>query len=181
MSTAATEIDLLYPLSLFRRRYDGVLPIYQPVPAEQVPAPYHKLLVHNGDMTSRLEAFHGGDIALTVLHKDQTPAGYEREVILRLEETGLPVEYGAIEIELDAFQPDLRSKILEAHLPLGGLLNTYHFGYCSRPRAFIKITSDPLMEEIFGFPRGQIFYGRCNELLTSEGRVFARIVEVLRP
>jgi hypothetical protein len=180
MSTAA-EADLLYPLSLFRRRYGVPLPVCDIVPAELVPMPYHKLLVHNGDMTSRLEAFHHGDIVLTVLHRDQTPAGYEREVILRIEESGLPVEYGAIEIELDVFEPALRRKILEEHLPLGGLLNSFKVRYSSRPKAFIRITADEVMAETFHVPERSVFYGRCNELLTGEGRVFARIVEVLRP
>ncbi len=91
------------------------------------------------------------------------------------------MEYGAIEIELDAFPAALQQMILEEHLPLGGLLNTYKIEYRSRPKAFIRLTTDELMEEIFHVPSGQTFYGRCNELLGGDDRVFARIVEVLRP
>src|SRR5215213_1525256 len=116
--SAATEVELLYPLTLFRRRYGVPLPAYSVVSGAEVPEPYRQLLVHEGDMTSRLETFHRGEIVLTVLHRDETPAGYEREVVLRIEETALPVEYGAIEIDLDAFSPTLRKMILEEHLPL---------------------------------------------------------------
>lgn len=177
----ATEPDLLYPLTLFRGRYGITLPMFEVIAAEEVPAPYQKLLVHDGDMTSRLEAFHGGDLILSVLHRDHTATGYEREVILRLEDTGLPVEYGAIEIVLDALPPEVRQKILEEHLPLGGLLNTYQVRYRSRPKAFIKIVADEVMERTFHTTPGCIFYGRCNELLGPDDEVIARIVEVLRP
>jgi hypothetical protein len=181
MSTATAPDLLLYPLSLFRQRYEIALPAFETIPGEAVPEPYRKLLVHTGDMTSRLEAFHGGEIVLTVLHRDQTATCYEREVVLNIEETGLPVEYGAIEIVLDAFEPALQEKILEAHLPLGGLLNSHHVRYSSRPKAFIKIKGDETMESIFKVGAGQVFYGRCNELLGADGQVLARIVEVLRP
>src|ERR1700761_5427779 len=57
-----TELELLYPLTLFRRKGGGPLPQYELVDGGEMPDPYRKLLVHNGDMTSRLEAFHGGSI-----------------------------------------------------------------------------------------------------------------------
>ena len=146
-----------------------------------MPEPYRRLLVHDGDMTSRLEAFHQGEIVLTVLHREKTETAYRREVILRIEETGKPVEYGAIEIHLEAFAPELRARILEEHLPLGGLLNAHGVSYRSRPKAFIRLGADPVMGRLFGAPECPAFYGRCNQLLRADGEVLARIVEVLPP
>jgi len=177
----APDVDLLYPLSLFRRHNAAPVPNYEIVPADAVPDPYRKLLVHNGDMTSRLEAFHGGSIVLTVLHRERKNSAYLREVELRIEETDLPVEYGAIEIMLEALPSALQEKILEAHLPFGGLLNTFQVKYRSRPKAFIRLGADPFMSELFAVDQRHDFYGRCNEILGDDDRVLARIVEVLRP
>jgi hypothetical protein len=146
-----------------------------------MPQPYRDLLVHTGDMTSRLESHHGGDIILEVLHRERTPQAYRREVVLHRERDNLPVEYGAIEIDLDAFDPQLRKAILEEHLPLGGLLNRFDINYRSQPKAFILLGPDEFMSDLFHTPGAKGFYGRCNELLGEEDRVLARIVEVLRP
>lgn len=179
--SALTEIDLLYPLSQMAREGREGLASYELLEGAAVPEPYGRLLVHTGDMTSRLEAFHEGVIVLTVLHSEQAENLYTREVVLRLGEIGKPVEYGAIEIDLEAFEPGLRTKILEGRLPLGGLLNSHGVQYHSRPRAFLRVGPDDRLSRLFGSEPGQTFYGRCNELLDEHERVLARIVEVLPP
>jgi chorismate-pyruvate lyase len=181
MMSAVADLELLYPLSLFRQAEDEALPPYEVLEGQAVPAPYGDLLVHHGDMTSRLASFHGGTIVLEVLRREITEDAYRREVILRMSGSGLPVEYGAIEIFLSAFPEELRAKIVEGRLPLGGLLNAHQFAYHSEPRAFIRLGADPVMQRIFGTPGASDFYGRCNELLRADGELLARIVEVLRP
>ncbi len=173
--------ELLYPLSLFRQNGGGPLPFFEVLEPAVVPEPYRALLVHDGDMTSRLEAYHGGSIVLEVLHCEETPEAYRREVVLHAERSGLPVEYGAIEINLAAFEAPVRAAILEAHLPLGGVLNCFNVTYRSEPKAFIRLGPDAIMNEVFGLCGAAEFYGRCNVLLGPREDVLARIVEVLRP
>jgi hypothetical protein len=180
MITAA-EPDLLYPLTLFCQNGGHSLPAFEVIDGTTMPEPYHGLLVHHGDMTSRLEDFHGGSVVIEVLHHEHTPEAYRREVVLRVEESRLPVEYGAIEIDLAAFPGELRRLILEEHLPLGGLLNRFGIKYRSEPRAFIRLGPDPVMQRVFGMPDARTFFGRCNLLYGGDGRLLARIVEVLRP
>lgn len=175
----AVESDALYPLTFFRQMRCESAPDYTLIDGDEMPEPYRSLLVHGGDMTSRLEAFHGGGIILELLNRERTASAYRREVVLHVEETYLPVEYGAIEIELGAFEPELRAKILEEHLPLGGLLNRFRVKYHSEPRAFFKLGADPEMNRLFGLQADE-FFGRSNELV-SNGIVLARIIEVLRP
>lgn len=181
MISAPPETELLYPLSRFRRDGGRTIPTYELIADSAMPEPYRSLLVHNGDMTSRLEAFHGGSIVLEVLHLDRSQSTYRREVVLHVEKSGLPVEYGAIEINLDAFQPEIREKILEGKLPLGGLLNHHKATYRSRPRGFFRLSADPQMSTIFATPETREFYGRSNELLGEKDVILAKIVEVLRP
>jgi chorismate-pyruvate lyase len=107
-----------------------------------MPEPYRALLVHHGDMTSRLEDFHGAPMTLRVLNRETSGDAYRREVLLCKANDGLPVEYGAIEINLAAFDEVLRAEILEGWLPLGGLLNHHGIRYRSEPRAFLRIATD---------------------------------------
>lgn len=179
--TVTTENELLYPLTLFWQSGGHALPAYEVLDGAAVPEPYRRLLVHQGDMTSRLEAFWGGQIVLEVLHREHTPEVYRREVVLHIEATDLPVEYGAIEIDLSAFDGELRRLILEQHLPLGGLLNRFAIRYRSEPKGFIKLGPDAVMQSVFRLPEAHEFYGRCNVLLGEDDRALARIVEVLRP
>jgi chorismate-pyruvate lyase len=182
MSVAvASAQDLLYPLSLFRARDHRPLPIVQVIDGADMPGPYRDLLVHTGDMTSRLEAFHKAPMKLRVLNLDRTPHAYRREVLLCAQDTGVPVEYGANEVNLDAFDESLRNEILDGRLPLGGLLNRYGIKYRSEPRAFIRVLPDLTLCKMFGVDVAAAFFGRCNSLLDQNGTVLARIVEVLRP
>jgi chorismate-pyruvate lyase len=178
---APADVDLLYPLSLFCGNAGHPLPTYESIDGAAVPEPYRGLLVHRGDMTSRLEAFHRGSIVLEVLHREHTADAYRREVVLQIDSSGLPVEYGAIEICLDAFPAEVRKLIVEAHLPLGGLMNRYHVKYRSEPRAFIQLGPDQFMRRIFQTPTAHRFFGRSNVLLGAQGETLARIVEVLCP
>ena len=177
----AAPADLLYPLSLFCQNGGHALPSYAVIDGAAMPQPYRNLLVHGGDMTSRLAHYFGGDIVLEVLHSEHTPEAYRREVVLHIEASGLPVEYGAIEIDLGAFDGELRQLILEHHLPLGGLLNRFGIEYRSEPKGFIKLGPDAVMQRVFGMPEAEVFYGRSNLLLGAGNRILARIVEVLRP
>jgi chorismate-pyruvate lyase len=177
----ADASDLLYPLTLFCQHGGHTLPACEVIDGAAMPEPYRGLLVHHGDMTSRLEAFFGGEIEIEVLHREHTPDAYRREVVLHIAATGLPVEYGAIEIDLSAFDDELRRLILEQHLPLGGLLNRFGIRYRSEPKGFIKLGADAVMQQVFAAPGAGEFYGRCNVLLGEGDRTLARIVEVLRP
>ncbi len=181
MTASPVETDLLYPLTLFCQNGGHPLPACELIAGEAMPEPYRGLLVHHGDMTSRLETFHEGPVVIEVLQHEHTPEAYRREVVLRVERNDLPVEYGAIEIDLAVFDGELRRLILEEHLPLGGLLNRFGIEYRSEPRAFIRLGQDPVMQRVFQMPDAQTFYGRCNSLHGSGGRLLARIVEVVRP
>ncbi|MEO7319018.1 MAG: hypothetical protein ABIZ56_08525 [Chthoniobacteraceae bacterium] len=181
MTLAQSTADLLYPLSRFCEREGQPLPPHEILDGAAVPEPYRTLLVHRGDMTSRLEEFYRAPMTLRVLHREEDGDAYRREVLLCAEDSGMPVEYGAIEIHLDAFAPELRAQILEGRLPLGGLLNLAGFRYRSEPRAFIRLAPDEVMNALFSTDPANALYGRSNVLLGEGSETLARIVEVLRP
>ena len=179
--TAAPPLELLHPLPLFYAAAGRPLPEFEIIEASALPPSAYRLLVHSGDMTSKLEDYFTDEILLSVIQREHSPAHYRREVLLQCAKTALPVEYGAIEISLDAFDEPLRSEIVAARLPLGGLLNHHAVRYRSEPRAFLRVAPCAYLAELFQIALPVTLFGRSNQLLDADNRVLAQIVEILRP
>jgi|TARA_B110000003_G_scaffold246544_1_gene257123 chorismate-pyruvate lyase len=171
--------DPLYPLSLIRRVRGISKLVYQEVVPNEVPEPYYSLLVHEGDMTSRLESYHEDTIKVRKLSSSNDGKAYFREVLLETMESLKPTEYGAIEITLKNLEEEQRSLVIEGKQPLGGILNDARIPYSSAPRAFLKIIPDNPMVEAFGSVEADHLYGRTNEITSYNGDIIARIVEIL--
>lgn len=170
-----------YPLDDFYAQARRPLPPVEAVAPENVPQPYRELLVHQDDMTPTLERFHRRPIHLRVLHHQQRDKFYFREVVLVLDETDVPVEFGAIKINLDLFKPAARRLILDQHLPLGHILADCHVAHNSRPKAFLRIESDDYIGSALNLAKPGLLYGRRNTLTDPQGRPLAEIVEILPP
>ena len=106
MSTA-TYPDILYPLS-FMRSARGLPKLnYDQIDASELPEPYQSLLVHEGDMTSKLETYHESEQKVKAIRSSNNVKKYFREVILESKLTSKATEYGAIEIQLDALPEEV--------------------------------------------------------------------------
>ena len=146
-----------------------------------VPEPCKTLLVHQNDMTPTLEKFYGRDLHLQVLGRRKKTDVYFREVVLRLDGSDRAVEFGAIKINLALFTPATREKILNEHLPLGHILAEDAVPHASRPRAYLRLASDKLINEVLGLTGAHVLYGRRNTLFDPQQRPLAEIVEILPP
>jgi chorismate-pyruvate lyase len=153
----------------------------QEIDAENVPEPYKRLLVHQQDMTSTLENFHGDTLRVRVLSRRRRQSEYCREVILYLQSTQTPVEFGAIKIYLDRFPAAARKQILAEEWPLGRVLKDCRIAYKSQPKAFLRIASDKLINELLHLRGANLLYGRRNTLFDPSGQTLAEIVEILPP
>lgn len=149
------------------------------IPPQEIPQPYQKLLVHDHDMTSELAAFHGDSISLTVLRSQLDDPIYLREVTLHAATSGNTVEYGLIEILLDSFPPELRSRILAGDTPLGTILTTSGLPFHSEPQGFFTVPAERLATIFPPSPSGKILFGRYNHLVGENAKIFARILEIL--
>ncbi len=178
---AEAEDSLLYPLSEFYERAGMTLPPVREVEPAEVPEPFRSLLVHQSDMTSTLEQFHGERIHLHPWIKRVQGDAYYRAVLLLLEKSLRPVEFGAIRIHLDLFPAAARQLIVEARRPLGRILNESGLVYASRPRAFLRIASDTFIQDILKFAGHHQLFGRRNTLYDQKNRPLAEIVEILPP
>ena len=173
--------NFLYPLSAFYARANLPLPLVTPVDGQEMPEPYRSLLVHNRDMTSTLENFHGGSIHLRVLAQHDDGSTFSREVVLALDGNEKPVEFGAIIIYLARFNSEVQDLIRAGRRPLGGILNSQAIAYASRPQAFFRVTADTLIHEALQLTEPSLLFGRHNTLFDDANRPLADIVEILPP
>lgn len=171
----------LYPLDEFYAQANRFLPAIEPVSGQDVPEPFKSLLVHSNDMTPTLERFHRATLNLKILSRQQRDDYYFREVVLVLDQSGNPVEFGAIKINLFLFPPNARRQILEERLPLGRILKELKIAHQSRPKAFFKVVSDSFIDSALGLPCASTVYGRRNVLLDPGHRSLAEVVEILPP
>lgn len=171
--------QLLYPLCEFYADAGRSLPEAVQVAGEEVPEPYRRLLVHANDMTPTLEGFHGERIHLRPLERRLSGDTMRRQVVLTLDGTLKPVEYGAIAIHCQHFPEEARALIVESRCPLGTILANYRIEHLSRPQAFFHVTADDFMHEALGLAGHPVLYGRRNVLLTPDGRVLADVLEIL--
>src|SRR2546423_11715089 len=175
------KLAITQPLDEFYGRRGLVLPPWEQIDGEAMPEPYKTLLVHQKDMTPTLENFHGRSVYLRVLGRERRGKEYFREVVLQLEGTEQPVEFGAIKINLDLFSATAEKKILQEQWPLGRILKDCAIPHASRPGAFLRIASDPLINNVLGLTGAQVLYGRRNTLFDADDRPLAEIVEILPP
>ena len=153
--------------------------VYDKVDPSEIPEPFFSLLVHEGDMTSRLESFHEDGIKVRKLSSSNDGKSYFREVVLETVDNQKAVEYGAIEIILKNLEGEQRDLVIEGKQPLGAILNDARIPYSSAPKAFLKVVPDDAIVDAFGSVETDYLYGRSNEISSYNGDPIAHIVEIL--
>jgi len=173
------HLDYFMPLEFFYAHAGQRTPAAAFLDGADMPEPYRYLLVHESDMTPRLAEFHRAEIGLEVIDAQRSEHFVMRLVILNRMDTGKPVEFGAIGIQLDGFNPETREEIRSGAAPLGGILARREITHQSRPKAYFSIKVDDFMARLLHEEPGTKLYGRCNALSHPDGIVFADIVEIL--
>ncbi|MDA1044780.1 MAG: hypothetical protein O3C57_06100 [Verrucomicrobia bacterium] len=173
--------DALRPLRLLNALSETKPLCFEALNPDEIPAPYHALLVHQRDMTQTLQDYHGDGIHLEVLRSIHQGSTYLREVTLTLDAAQRPVEYGAICLFLDRFSPSLRDDILANKRPLGALLAQATVSVSHAPGPFFKVTPDHNMFSVLGINEACTLYGRCNTIRNAKGDPIAQVIEILPP
>ena len=146
------------------------------VDATTLPEPQRTLLDHGRDMTGTLERFVGEELALRVLASRREHDHLYRRVVLLAGE--VPVEYGAIRIDLAAIPAAVVPDVEAAARPLGGLLTRAGVQLSSEARGFVRTTAASAAEALGA--DGPLF-GRLARLMDGAGRTLADVVELLPP
>ena len=172
---------LLDPLGKFYEPPGLALPRVRSLEGSDVPQPYRQLLVHESDMTSTLEEFFDQSIRLDPLQVREVDDVLYRQVLLRTIDDDLPVEFGAIRIQLHMFDECMQELIREGVIPLGGIMNQHRIEYASKPTDWFSIQPDAIIMKALQLELPQTLFGRHNILTNASGRQYAEVVEILPP
>ena len=173
--------SLLWPLNLFYTFYSREMPQITPIFDLHLPAPYKKLLAHERNMTPTLERFYRSSIHIERLNVVPDREETRREVILRLDNTQHPVEYGASRVFLKALPARAVDLIGAGHMPLGTILHQCQCHHTVELAGFFKVKPTSFFKTIFPSVNGAPLYGRRNTLVALDGTPIAEVCEVLPP
>jgi hypothetical protein len=175
---ARKKRGLLFPLDLTYERAGVDAPTAKAISADSIPSPYRELLAHNHSMTATLERHFGVRVALRSLCRWSRGHWYYRRVVLTREDSGRPVEMGAIHMNLQSFSSQVRAQVLRQQVPIGRVLDDGSVRYLSRPRKFLAITPNSEMMALFWMRQPRTLFGRQTQL-SVDGRAIGDIVEIL--
>jgi chorismate-pyruvate lyase len=176
MLTTAPTFDHLY--NLFPQspdRSDAV-----EVAAEDVPEPYHQLLVHTHHMTITVEQFYRSPVDVRVLESRRLGNEYARKILLSTQTGGQVVQFGLVRINLGVCPDLVRQEIVEGKTPLGRVLIKHNMLRRIEPVAFLRVTLSPAMAGWFGVEPGTTSYGRLGVIYTGD-RPAVEVLEILAP
>lgn len=150
------------------------------VAAEEVPEPYHGLLVHEHHMTVTVEEYHRGHVNVQILAKRKDHDIYARKILLTLQKTGQVVQYGIVRIRLQYCDPEVRARILEGKTPLGRILIEHNVLRRIEPTAFLRVTFRPSMMAWFDLDKPLPTYGRL-AYIHCDGKPAVELLEIVAP
>jgi chorismate-pyruvate lyase len=177
---ASNGPDLRSLCALFPASKSSDVPEYELVPADEVPPPYHDLLVHEHHMTVTVEAHHQDLVDVRILAQKKAPNWYARKILLTLQRTGRVVQFGIMRIWLEHCAADVRREILEGKTPLGRILIQHNVLRRIEPTAYLRVIPGQAMMEWFGLERPRPTYGRL-AIIHCNGKPAVELLEVVTP
>ena len=153
-------------------------PQIEEIPADAVPEPYHRLLVHTHHMTVTVEEFYGVPVHIRVLEARKQGLDYARKILLVAGEH--VVQFGLVRIDLSVCSENIRQAILAEQLPLGRILIEHKMLRRIEPQAFLRVTLSATMAEWFHVQAGSRSYGRIGVIYTDV-RPVVHVLEILAP
>ena len=163
----------LFPPASYLRDFDVV-------PADQVPEPYHGLLVHEHHMTVTVEAHHGSLVDVRVLDRKHDGDCYARKILLAKQSDGRIVQFGLVLIWLNYCSPEVRAEIVAEKTPLGRILINHNVLRRIEPTDFLRVTPGPEMMEWFRLTAPTPAYGRL-ALIHCDGKPAIELLEIVTP
>ena len=150
------------------------------VTPEEMPEPYRQLLVHTHHMTVTVEGHYGQAVNVKVLASVRGERDYARKILLALKETGEVVQFGIIDVDLEALSENVRCEIVAGQTPLGRVLIQNDVLRSIQPVAFYRVLPSAQLCEWFGLTQPQPTYGRLGVIFTGD-RPAIQVLEILAP
>lgn len=153
---------------------------FEIVPAEQVPQPYHGLLVHEHHMTVTVEAHHGCSVDVKVLEKKHEGDSYARQILLSRQRDGRIVQFGLVRIWLHHCSDAVRAEIVAEKTPLGRILIQHNVLRRIEPTQYLRVTPGTDMMRWFELAAPAPAYGRA-AIIHCDGQPAIELLEIVTP
>lgn len=170
--------DLSELFELFPESAD--VPEVEYVAAEDVPAPYAALLVHDQHMTLTVEARHGGPVDVHILARVQDGDFYARKILLVSRATGQVVQFGIVRIRLPYCDADVQREIIAGRTPLGRILIEHNVLRRIQPTAYLRVLPGPALTAWFGARGRRPTFGRL-AYIHCDGKPAIELLEIVTP
>ena len=158
------------------RRSDMVV-----IPADEVPEPYHHLLVHNAHMTVTLERHHECRVALEIRKVRQEGNDYSRKLVLRAGDGGRVVMGGVMRIQLQYCSEKVVREIVEGEIPLGRILIENDVLRWIETEAYVRVTMNSQLQHMFEVDdEHKTAYGRIARIICDHEPA-VELLEIVAP
>jgi hypothetical protein len=153
---------------------------YEIVPADKVPEPYRRLLVHTHHMTVTVEAHHGSLVDVKVLEVKRRGDAYARKILLALQSSGRVVQFGLMRFHFQFCRAKVRDAILSEKVPLGRILIENKVLRRIEPTNYLRVTPGPAMMEWFNLAEARTTYGRL-AIIHCDHQPAVELLEIVAP
>jgi len=150
------------------------------VAPEEMPSPYHELLVHQHHMTVTVEAHYGEPVDVVIYNRRHDGPYYARRIFLALRSSRRIVQYGLVRINLRYCSPEVRSEIIAGETPLGRILINHDVMRRIEPTGFLRMMPGPALMKAFELAEPTPTYGRLAYIHCDEKQAI-ELLEVVAP
>ena len=141
---------------------------YTLTPPDEVPEPFHSLLVHHRHMTVVLGEHYHQPVHLQVQRSGVSGGAYRRRITLTAGPAGPFTELGIVRLHLQFLPPDARDEILAQLCPLGMILIRHHILRRVVPHYYVRFSASSPIIQLFNLPVSPIVYGRIGTIFCNE-------------
>jgi len=132
---------------------------------EEIPEPFHWLLVHKNHMTKVLEAQYGRPMELEVVKQHLDDEFYTRKILLRPQgRLEREREVGIVRLNFRFMSAEVREEILKQQTPLGAILIRHKVLRKVQPRWYLKFPANAPLLAAAGATFPHETYGRIGTI-----------------
>jgi chorismate-pyruvate lyase len=173
-----TTAALLDPMSRFYALAGRPLPQAEAIVEAALPAAVRPLLVHDEEMTRRLERHCATTVGLRVLARVRTDVEYARHVVLTRAGADAGLVLAAVVLRLERLPPAARAAVLAEREPLGHILHREYAAVRRLGDGYLRVRPDALVRAALPVDGAPWVYGRRGRLQTGDGMLLGAVIEL---
>jgi len=171
--------DLNNLVSLFYESPDA-LGQFEPITADDMPAPDRRLLAHNEHMTVTVEEYHRSPVDVQVLSAERSETDYARKILLRRQSDRQVVQFGIVRFQNSYLAPQVRDEIEQEQIPLGRVLIEHNVLRQVQLASLWQIAAGDELREHFSLRDNRPVFGRT-ALIYCDGEPAVELLEIVTP